>query len=253
MTPRWITLITGASRGIGRAIAEHLLHDAHQHVVGFARSPSTLDHPRYRHICGDLLSPTPDADPLEHAATLITEALAQGVDRVAVVHNLGRVHKAPLTEIDPADWAAILHANLTVPFLWTRRLSPLMPRASVHLYLGSTLSEIAVHDTAAYVAAKHGLLGLMRSAALDLAQAGIRANLVCPGFTETEMADEVLAYGAARAGQDPATHRAHLQAAFPLGRMVQPAEIARLVAYLIGADSANGSVVHVDGGYGLLP
>jgi NAD(P)-dependent dehydrogenase (short-subunit alcohol dehydrogenase family) len=127
-----------------------------------------------------------------------------------------------------------------------------MPTGSSHLYIGSTLSLIAVRDSSAYVAAKHGLAGLMKSAAIDLAPKGIRANLICPGFTDTQMADQVLEYSAQAKGMSLRDFKKIMEAQSPLNRFLHPPEIADLVFYIANQKAINGEILSINGGFGLM-
>lgn len=243
-----LAIVTGSSKGIGRAICTAFLAKG-WHVIGLSRSSAQRKgEAGFEEILGDLMT----EEPLEH---LVARVAARGQDTpfgsIAMVHNFGLLNNASVMEARLEDWSRQLHANLTVPFLFTQALTPLMPPGSCHLYIGSTLSTMGVADLAAYTTSKHGLLGLMRSVACDLAPRSIRSNLIAPGFTATDMAEDVLAFGAAKAGQALDDYKRAIDNMTPLGRIVNPQEIGELAAFIAEQPAINGEIYAMNGGFGL--
>ena len=245
-----LAIVTGSSKGIGLSIVQCFLQEADWLVLGVSRSSSALlGQNNYSELLCDLLDPS--------SIKLVTEKIKHMIDEykpleVCVVHNFGATCNSHLLQTSLDQWNRIFQANVHIPFLLTREVTPLMPPNSSHLYIGSTLSEIAVPDSCAYVASKHALAGLMKAAAVDLASASIRLNLICPGFTDTDMAEQVLEHGASKAGKPLEEWKASLEQKSPLKRFLHPEEIGKLVVYLAENPAISGQVIHINGGFGLL-
>jgi NAD(P)-dependent dehydrogenase (short-subunit alcohol dehydrogenase family) len=227
-----VVLITGTARGLGAAMATRAVaHGAR--VVGVSRSPSSLDLPRdaYVHLQHDLVAGRPEA-PLEFAL----EAFGR-LD--GLVNNAGVHRVAPCWQHSDDDLDALLATNLTAPFLQMQVVAAhwlALGQQGVIVNVCSIESEVgfAPPPQAGYAATKGGVLGLTRSAALDLAPSGIRVVGIGPGVIETSMSPE-----------EPDL------SAFPLGRLGEPDEIGDAVAFLLSdlARYVTGSILYVDGGY----
>jgi NAD(P)-dependent dehydrogenase (short-subunit alcohol dehydrogenase family) len=227
-----VVVITGTARGLGAAIAARAVaHGAR--VVGVSRSPSSVGLPQdsYVHLQHDLVSGRPEA-PLELA--LETFGRLDGLVNNAGVHRV-----APCWEHSDDDLDALLASNLTAPFLQMQVVAAhwlTLGHAGVIVNVCSIESEVAFlpPPQAGYAATKGGLLGLTRSAALDLAPNGIRVVGVGPGVIETSMSPAEPDFSA-----------------FPLGRLGKPDEIGDAVAFLLSdlASYVTGSILYADGGY----
>jgi 3-oxoacyl-[acyl-carrier protein] reductase len=240
-------LITGGSRGIGLAIARELARAGARGVVLAARRAEALEAAR-REVeeqgapcLGVVADVTVDTD----VQALVERAVAGlgGVD--VLVNNAGGApFKAPLQEMRPSGWRKMIELNLVSAYLVSRAVldtwrEPRPGRSIVNI--GSTSSLKAWPELSYYSAAKHGLVGLTRTLAREVAPAGIRVNLVCPHLVETPLTEQY------RSG--PEYER--LVADIPLGRWGDLDEVARVVRF-VASDAASyvtGAVIPVDGGW----
>lgn len=228
-------LITGTTSGIGCAIARRLTDQGHR-VIGLARSESPDLPPAYRHIRGDVTDPDARAAAVGASEWIDLLVLNAGLCRPTELGGGG------------GDWEQVLAVNLHAPHALLRESLPTIRPGGAVVFIGSTLSLRGRAGYAAYCASKHGLLGLMRAAALELAPQGIRVNAVCPGWTETPMARADLE----RSG-DATEARAAAESALPLGHFVDPTEVAELVAFLASAHarSITGQAYEISSGEGV--
>jgi NAD(P)-dependent dehydrogenase (short-subunit alcohol dehydrogenase family) len=169
-----------------------------------------------------------------------------------LVHAAGMAESAPFLKSDAALWGRMLAANLLGAAAVMRAVLPGMLAAGEGriVAIASTAALKGYPYVAAYAAAKHGLLGLVRSLALEVAARGVTVNAVCPGFTETEIVAESIARITARTGRDEAEARAELTRHNPQGRLVRPEEVAAIVLHLAlpAAAAINGAAIPVAGG-----
>jgi len=185
----------------------------------------------------------------------VAHAFAQANVRAPIdtlVNNAGAVETAPLSRTAAAAWRRSLDVNLTGAFLCQQQVLPGMVERGFGrvINMASTAGLKGYAYVAPYVAAKHGLVGLTRAAALELAKTGVTVNAVCPGYTETEIVREAIEKIVRKTGRDEASARAALEASNPQGRLVQPDEVAQAVLWLARADSAaiTGQSIAVAGG-----
>lgn len=169
-----------------------------------------------------------------------------------LVNNAGVAAAAPLAKTSLADWEGQMAVNATGAFLCTRAVLPSMVErgeGSV-LTVASTAGKVGARYTAAYTASKHAAVGLMRATAAEVAGTGVRANAVCPTFVDTEMTDRSVANIVAATGRDEAASRGALEHSSPLGRLVDPHEVAATLVWLASVEAApiNGQTVVLDGG-----
>jgi 3-hydroxybutyrate dehydrogenase len=241
---REAALVTGAAGGIGRAIAERLQQDGWD-VLSVDLEPDP-DGP------GEPLGA--DLTTREGNRAAVDTALARFGRLDAVVPNAGFQHVSPVESFDEDRWDALLALLLTSPFLLARYAWPAL-RASGHgriVVVASVHGLVASPFKAGYVAAKHGVLGLVKTLALEGAADGIRASAVCPGYVRTPLVERQVADQARLHGiPEERVLEDVLLAPQALKRLLEPAEVADAVAYLLGPGGAasTGAPLVLDGGW----
>ena len=244
-------LVTGASRGIGRAIAIALA-PAHDLIIT-ARDVEALAQTEAR--CTSAGARSVRSLPCDMTAAedraRMCEVLVEA-PALVLVNNAGVAPSAPVERTSDDAWRRVMDVNVTAPFEFIRAAVPAMKAAKWGriVNIASTAALQGYRYTAAYCASKHAILGLSRGVALDVARAGITVNAVCPGFTDTDMATRAIDNISAKTGRDAETARAELERLNPQGRLVTPDEVAALVAYLCSdaAASVHGQALALDGG-----
>ncbi len=233
---RPLALVTGASRGIGRAIAAHLVGQGYD-VIGASRSGVAEALP------GVVMERCDVSDPAQVAQLFDTVRRRHGRLHV-LVNNAAIAGGAAFgSEAEGAEWAPMLATNLTGTWACCRAARDLLVDGRGRIVnIASVLGLRGVGDQLAYSASKHGVIGLTRSLARALGPRGITANAVCPGWVATDMALGRLA--------DLEMSEAQAVALTPTGRMSQPSEVAALVGFLAGAEAGNltGQALTIDGG-----
>ncbi|AZG08195.1 SDR family oxidoreductase [Pigmentiphaga sp. H8] len=245
-------LVTGGARGIGLAIARELLRQGAA-VTLTGRDLAALDG------AVAALAPLGAArrvrmDVAESAS--VEQGMAEAVRAAGridiLVNNAGQAESASVGKTDDALWTRMLAVNLSGSFYCSRAVLPGMLEAGWGriVNVASTAGLIGYTYTAAYCASKHGVVGLTRAMALEVATKGVTVNAVCPGFTETDLGREAIANISARTGRSQAEATAALAAFNPQKRLVQPDEVANAAVWLCLPASAamNGQAVAVAGG-----
>lgn len=243
-----IALVTGASRGIGTACARALSEAGHR-VALVARDTEALRSVADSLPGETLVVPADLLDPDAPDAAFARVEEAWGPVEILVV-NAGASMAASVVDTSDDDWQRMLDLNLTAPFRCLRRALPSMTAAGFGrvVVIASVASKVGSKRVAAYTASKHGVLGLVRTAALEVARTGVTVNAVCPGYVDTPMTDESVAGLAARLGRSPEEARSILAGMQPTGRLVSPDEVASAMMLCVGNASVNGQGINVDGG-----
>lgn len=237
---RGVALVTGASRGIGAAIARHLADDGWS-VVGTATSPAGAESITAALTGlggrGVVLNVT---DPASVQAVLDDVQGREGAIEV-LVNNAGITRDNLLMRMKDEEWDSIIETNLSAAARLTQKvLKPMMKlRRGRIILIGSVVGSSGNAGQTNYAAAKAGLAGFARSLAREVGSRNITVNTVAPGFIDTDMTRDL-----------PDTTRTKLLEGIPLGRLGEPAEIAAVVAFLAspGAAYVTGETLHVNGG-----
>src|SRR5689334_20725024 len=244
-------LITGGGSGIGAAIARRFAAagatvslagrrlEALQAVAAGLAGASTI------------LADVTVAGDVE---AMVAQARAANGPLDIVIANAGAAESAPMQKLDLEHWQRMLAVNLTGAFLTVKAALPDIVRPDARcpriLFIASTAGLKGYAYAAAYCAAKHGLVGLARALAAELAPRGVTVNAVCPGFTATPLLAAALANIVAATGRQPAEAAAELTRFNPQGRFVEPNEVAETVLFLCtpSAQAITGQALSVSGG-----
>ncbi|MEJ2863727.1 SDR family NAD(P)-dependent oxidoreductase [Actinomycetospora flava] len=251
MTSGRVCLVTGASSGIGAAVAERLAADGHR-VALAARSEDDLDAvaASIRANDGQVL-PVPadvtDAEGVEGMYRAVEEAWGPVEVLVAAA---GSGSGKALVDTTDDDWRGAIELNLTAPFRCLRRALPAMleRRWGRVVVIASVVAKRGEAQVAAYTASKHGVLGLVRSAAAELASSGVTVNAVCPGYVDTPMTDRTVRAISERSGRTEEQARDALARRQPIGRLIATGEVADAVAFCVATGAVTGQGINVDGG-----
>ncbi|HEY3043774.1 MAG TPA: SDR family NAD(P)-dependent oxidoreductase [Vicinamibacterales bacterium] len=245
------TLVTGGGRGIGRAIA--LAFAEPGGVVAIAsRTRAELDDTA-RAIAAR------GAKPIALAVDVTDEdAVARAFDDVraltpiidVVVNNAGVGGGQPIHKSDTASWRRILDTNVLGTFLVTRQAVPMLPDGGRVINMSSVLGRFGVAGYTAYCASKHAVIGFTRALALELVKRRITVNAICPGWVETDMATQGMQNGANAMGVTFEEFRTGALGAVPIGRIIEPDEVAQLVKFLASPQAAaiTGQTYNICGG-----
>jgi NAD(P)-dependent dehydrogenase (short-subunit alcohol dehydrogenase family) len=258
-------VVTGGAKGIGRAVVERFAA-AGERVVALGRDRAALSAlpGEVTALLGDVTRlavgemtalPVGEVtalvcDVTDEQAVKATFAEIGAVD--VLVNNAGIAESAPLARTTLDLWRRHFDVNATGPFLCTRAVVPGMRErdSGAIITVASTTGRAGVPYTSAYTASKHAVIGLTRAVASELAGTGVRANAVCPTFVRTEMTVRSIANIVEWTGRSNADAEATLAANSPLGRLLEPEEVAAAVVFLASPAAAaiNGQAIVIDGG-----
>ncbi|MEA2620065.1 MAG: 3-oxoacyl-[acyl-carrier protein] reductase [Chloroflexota bacterium] len=227
-----VVLVTGSSRGIGaeivaKAAAEGARVAVHYHGSADAAAQVVA---RARGLGAEAESFAADIGDGRQAEGLVEQVIGRFGRVDALVNNAGLTLVGPFLEIDPADWETVIRTDLTAAFHTCRAVLPSMVErgSGTIVNIASRLGQMGVAETAAYSAAKAGLIGLTRALAREFGPSGIRVNAVAPGVTVTEMTTDLV---------DSEEGRRRLRD-MALGRFGRPEEVADAVIFLLSDASA---------------
>ncbi|MGO4853998.1 SDR family NAD(P)-dependent oxidoreductase [Phaeovulum sp. W22_SRMD_FR3] len=237
-------LVTGGGSGVGAVIALRLA-EAGAEVLICGRRPEPLAEVAARH---PRISTTV-CDITDEAAMV---AMVAGFSPDIVIANAGASESAPFARTELAAFERMLTTNLTGTFLTLREGTKALQNKPWGrlIAIASTAGLKGYPYVAPYAAAKHGVIGMVRSLALELARKGITVNAICPGFLDTEMTERSIATIVAKTGRSPEEARASLEASNPMHRLVPPDDVAQAVLWLCapGSDMVTGQAISVSGG-----
>jgi len=243
-------VVTGAARGIGAAIASALI-GAGARVTLLGRDAQRLASLAAT-LQGETCCVAADvSDPAE-----VTRAFVEARERLGpiaiLVNNAGQAETAPFGRMSLDVWHRMLAVNLTGTMLCSQAALADMVDAAYGrvVNIASTAALRGFRYGTAYAASKHGVLGLTRSLALEVADRGITVNAVCPGYVETDMMGHAIDNVMARTGRTREEARAYFASQNPQQRVVQPGEVAEAVLWLCGDGAAgvNGAAIPISGG-----
>ncbi len=240
VAPR-VVLVTGGGKGIGKAVVARFAA-AGDRVIAVGRDRDALERT--------------DASATEVCDVTEEDQVAALFERVGpvdvLVNNAGMATSDPFARTALASWQAHLDVNATGAFLCTRAaIGAMSERGSGRIVMvASTAGRIGFRYSSAYVASKHAVVGLMRAVATELAGTGVTANAVCPSYVRTDMTRRSVERIASATARSEEEAEAALAAQSPLGRLLEPDEVAFAVQFLAAPEAAaiNGQTLVLDGG-----
>ena len=245
-------LVTGGGRGIGAAIAQALLAKGARVTITGRSHAALAATVAELSAFGEIDCVTMDVASADSVKQGFAAAQARFGPVAVLVNNAGQAQSAPFLKTSEEVWHQMLAVNLTGSWHCIQEALPAMlaSRWGRIVNVASTAGLTGYGYVSAYCAAKHGVIGLTRSLALEVAAKGVTVNAVCPGYTETDIVRDAVANIVAKTGRSETEALAELAAGNPQKRLVQPGEVANAVAWLCmpGAGAMNGQSVAVAGG-----
>lgn len=244
-------VVTGGGSGIGAAVA-HALVTAGAQVTLMGRDAARLAYQaEVLSEAGTVHVQSVDVTSADSVAAAFAAAREHGFIDI-LVNNAGQAEAAPFAKTDLALWKRMLDVNLTGVFLCTQEVLPAMldRRSGRIVNVASTAGQVGYAYVAAYCAAKHGVIGMTRSLALEVATRGVTVNAVCPGYTETGLLEQSIEKIVAQTGRSEDEAREALLRSNPQRRFVTPDEVANSALWLCLPESRSitGQTISISGG-----
>lgn len=232
-----VAMVTGGGRGIGRATAD-LLASRGAKVMCIARSQNELKATGHDYVAADLGT----IEGCEKAIAATEQELGP-VEILVCNHGIGSAHERVVWEQDIELWSETIRINLDGPFHLSRLLLKGMTERGYGrlVYTSSTAADVAEHAACAYNSSKHGLIGIMKSVALDAGPYGVTSNAVLPGWVRTDMAERSAEQEAKDRGLTVEQIWEERAALYPPGRVATPEEVAETIAFLASEESGGVS------------
>ena len=246
-------LVTGASRGIGKSVVESFLKEGAQVALVSTRQETLLQ------LCREAAWPTDrvlcigaDVSVQADAQRAVQTTLDQWGHIDVLVNNAGIYHGAAFLDHRPEDFQRLLDVNLFGVLHFMQACLPAMQqrRQGAIINIASTAGKWGSRNQSAYNTSKHAVVGLTRCVALEASAHQVTVNAICPGFVETDMVHELKAKAAQSTGASEDEYLKTMMGRVPLGRLMQPNEIAELAVFLASdaARGITGQSIHIDGG-----
>lgn len=237
-----VVVVTGASRGIGRAIAEELGHNGARVVVNYLKSREAAENlvAKLQESGCEAIAFQADVADAAQAANLIEAAVNQFGRIDVLVNNAGKNVDRSMKNLTTQDWDQVIQSDLSSCFYMVKAALPyfMQQKSGKIINISSMNGQTASFGQANYSAAKAGIIGFTRTAALELARFNVTVNTICPGFIATDMYETV-----------PEKTKEAILARIPLGRVGTPQEVARAVRYLVvDGDYYTGATLSMNGG-----
>lgn len=238
-----VVIVTGAARGIGRAIAEELGHEGAKVVVNYAKSKEAAEDlvaKLKQNGSTEAIAFQADVSDAAQAAKLVEETIQRFGRIDALVNNAGINVDRSMKNLTPADWDKVIQNDLSSYFYTVKAALPhfMQQKSGKIINISSVIGQMGNFGQANYAAAKAGIVGFTKTAALELARSNVTVNAICPGFIATEMFESM-----------PDKAKEAVVARIPLGRVGTAQEVARAVRYLIvDGDYITGASLNINGG-----
>jgi NAD(P)-dependent dehydrogenase (short-subunit alcohol dehydrogenase family) len=246
-------IITGASRGIGFSIAKAFARDGIRLMI-VGRDPVRLAEAQSTLAKEGFSAEVFSADvSLDTGVRALQQAALAKFDRVDIlVNSAGSAVSSPFLKTDLQSWNSMIESHLTSTYRCMQAFLPgMLERGYGRIVnIASIAGKIGFQYTSAYCAAKHGVLGLTKAVALEVAQKGVTVNAVCPGWVDTPMTEETIRNISSKTGWPAEKAKTFLEEQSPLHRLISPEEVAATVLFLVsaGASAINGQAINVCGG-----